>query len=353
MGASKRVNSNLNPMLEETEVSQRPERSELHRLRPGQAADFFALLSEKSKRSTREGKPFYSLKFRDSARSATAPIWDNSPFFAACEQWQAGQIFKIRATYQEHRQYGAQIEIQNIRPATDDDRADGFDPASFVSRTRFDVAELFAEMIEIAESITDAGLRDLVLHLYKSHEEVICEQPAACRNHHAYRGGFLEHTRSVTKTGIYLADKYRDYYPDLNPPLNRDLIVAGCMLHDIGKMHELALGVDSADYTVPGMLIGHIVIGRDMVRQAAQEIGNVNPDLLLYLEHIILAHQGTPEWGSPKVPMIPEAFLVHHADDIDAKMNMFVDSLANHEGDDPFTVRNPALARRILGKREI
>jgi 3'-5' exoribonuclease len=292
------------------------------------------------------------MKFRDLTRTASAPIWENAPYFGQCEGWNVGQVFKIRGAYQEHKQFGPQIDISNIRLASEEDQADGYDPDAFVARTKFDVDELWNELIEHAESIGDIGIRDVVLHLLRSNEEIIRLQPAASRNHHAYRGGYLEHTVSVVRTGIYLADKYRDYYPDLNPPINRDLIVAGCLLHDIGKMKELALGADLADYTVEGMLIGHIVIGRDMLREAAREVGNVDAEMLLYLEHIILSHQGTPEWGSPKVPMIPEAFLVHHADDIDAKMNMFIDSLSKYEGEEAFTPRSPALARRILAKRE-
>lgn len=350
MNASRRANSSK---AEQPSLLSKPEPVQLSELRTGQTADFFALLSEKTKRNTRDGKPFYSLKFRDRSRVASAPIWENSPFFSACEEWSVGEAFKIRASYQEHRQYGPQIDLQNIRPATDDDREDGFNPDAFIQRTRFDVEELFAEITVFAEKIADDGLRKLVVHLLRSNEAAIKEHPAACRNHHAYRGGYLEHTVSVTKTGLYLADKYLEYYPDLDPPLNRDLIIAGCILHDIGKVHELALGADAAEYTVPGLLVGHIIIGRDMIRAAAEEVGGVDDELLLYLEHIVLAHQGIPEWGSPKEPMIPEAFLVHHADDIDAKMNMFVDSLAKHEGDDAFTPRHPALARRILGKRNV
>jgi 3'-5' exoribonuclease len=333
-------------------TSSKVERTELSLLKPGQTADFFALLSEKTKRSTKDGKPYYAMKFRDRLRVVSAPVWENAPYFHQCEGWSVGQIFKIRGAYQEHKQFGPQVEIANIRLATVDDQEDGYDPDRFVARTRFDVDSLWEELIEHAMSVSNAGLRDVIVHLLRSNEEIIRLQPAASRNHHAYRGGYLEHTVSVVRTGIYLADKYLEYYPDLSPPLNRDLIVAGCILHDIGKVKELALGADLADYTVEGMLIGHIVMGRDMVREAARELGHVDPEILLYLEHIILSHQGTPEWGSPKVPMIPEAFLVHHADDIDAKMNMFIDSISKHEGDDPFTARSPALARRILAKRD-
>jgi 3'-5' exoribonuclease len=333
-------------------ASARVEKTELSRLKAGQTGDFFALLCEKNKRSTKDGKPYFAMKFRDLSRTVSAPIWDNVPFFGQCEGWSVGQVFKIRATYQEHKQFGPQIDIGNIRLATPDDQADGYDPDAFVAKTKFDVDKLWEELLGHAETMANDGLRDLVLHLLRENEGLIRQQPAASRNHHAYRGGYLEHTVSVVRTGVYLADKYQAYYPELNPPLNRDLIVAGCILHDIGKMKELALGADLADYTVEGMLIGHIVLGRDMVREAARDVGSVDPDLLLYLEHIILSHQGTPEWGSPKVPMIPEAFLVHHADDIDAKMNMFIDSLLRHEGEEAFTSRSPALARRILAKRE-
>ena len=152
------------------------------RLKAGQLADFFALLSDKQKRSTREGKPYYQLKFKDRLRTVSAPIWDGSPFCCPpSEDWQVGQIFKIRGTYQEHKQFGPQIEIQNIRLATEDDRADGYDPSAFVSRTRFNVDELFAELIHITENIANPSLRDLTLYLLKKNEEIIREQPAACR----------------------------------------------------------------------------------------------------------------------------------------------------------------------------
>jgi 3'-5' exoribonuclease len=329
------------------------ERTELSKLKPGQTGDFFALLCEKTKRSTKDGKPYFAMKFRDRLRTVSAPVWENAPYFGQCEGWSVGMMFKIRGSYQEHKQFGPQVEISNIRPATPEDESEGFDPDSFVARTKFDVDELWQDLMDYVESLEDVGLRELVRHILCSHEAIIRLQPAASRNHHAYRGGYLEHTVSVVRTGIYLAEKYREYYSELSPAINRDLVVAGCILHDIGKMKELALGADQADYTVEGMLIGHIVIGRDMVREAAREVGNVDAELLLYLEHIILSHQGTPEWGSPKVPMMPEAFLVHHADDIDAKMNMFVDSLSRHEGEEVFTNWNPALARRILAKREV
>ena len=330
------------------------ERAALHDLRPGQLADFFAVLCERTRKSTRDGKPYYALRFRDRERTVSAPVWDNSPLFEACEnQFQTGQHFKIRAIYQEHERYGPQIEIQNIRPATSEDWMDGYNPDDLVVSTRFDVEELFAELWAAAQSITDAPLRQLVVTLLEENKEQFMEYPAASKNHHAFRGGLLEHTVSVTRTGIYLADKYLQYYSDLQPPINKDLVIAGCILHDIGKLRELECGVEEIRYTVPGQLIGHILIGRDMVRSAAAEIKELAPELALYLEHIVLAHQGQPEWGSPKEPMLPEALLVHHADDIDAKMSIITGALRAAGSEGAFTDRNNVLRRKFLKERTV
>ena len=326
----------------------------LRELHPGEQADFFALLAERERRATRDGKPFYMLRFRDRQRSASVPVWADSPLFGPCEeQWQAGQHFKLRAKYDEHAQYGPQVEILKIRPVIEEDRSDGYDPDQFQRRTRFDVDAMFAELCQGADSIEDAPLRRLVNRLLTDNADAVRSHPAASHNHHAYQGGFLEHTVSVLRTGLYLADKYREYYPDLDPPLNRDLIIAGCILHDIGKIHELAPESDGASYTVAGELIGHILIGRDMAREAAREIDGLNPELLLYLEHIITAHQGLPEWGSPRSPMMPEALLVHHADDIDAKMNIFVGILESSESEGAFSDSKNILRRKLLRQRNL
>lgn len=330
------------------------QRTELHELRPGQQGDFFAVLCERVRRTTRDGKPFFSVKFRDRVRTVTAPIWNDSPHFERFErEWQAGQHFKIRGTYTEHSQYGPQIEVQNIRLATPEDWVDGYNPDQFVVGTRFDIEALFDELLDFARMIEDPPLQQLVLGLLTDHAEKLKQQPAARRNHHGYRGGLLEHTVSVVRTGVYLADKYRAYYPDLVPPLNKDLVLAGCILHDIGKLVELDYQPLATTYTVAGELIGHILQGRDLVRAAAARVEGLNPELLLYLEHIIVSHQGLPEWGSPKTPMIPEALLVHHADDIDAKMNIFVGILQSSETDEPFSDQANILRRKLLRRRTL
>lgn len=330
------------------------ERVALHEMQNGQLGDFFALLCERSRKSTRDGKPFYHLRFRDRIRSAGVPIWENSSLFEPCDRlWQPGQFFKLRATYIEGGKYGPQLDVQAIRLVNPSDHLDGFDPSQFVASTRFDIDGMYNELLTYANAITDVPLRRLVVSLLEEHADDIKRFPAASHNHHNYRGGYLEHTVSMTRTGLYLADKYREYYPDLEPPLNKDLIVAGCILHDIGKVHELECDSVQPTYTIVGNLIGHVLIGRDMVRDAAKHTPGLDCELLLLLEHIITAHQGLAEWGAPKPPMIPEALLVHFADDIDAKMNMFISILNGHEGENPFTDGNNLLRRKLLKQRKL
>ena len=122
--------------------------------------------------------------------------------------------------------------------------------------------------------------------------------PAARHNHHAFVAGWLEHTLSVTRTCVFLAEKYAELYPEMHPPLDRGMVVAGGILHDIGKLRELEQRPEGTVYTAEGGLIGHMLLGRDIVREAAAA-GALPGDLLLRLEHLIIAHQRLPEWGRP------------------------------------------------------
>ena len=327
----------------------------LHEMQPNQTNDFFAVLAERSKRSTRTGQPYYRLRFRDKMRSfPCVPIWQNSPLFDACDQeWKPGQHFKVRAVLQPDERFGPQLELVNVRPVQSEDEGAGYQPEQLIETSSFDANTLYDELKLHIASIEDEPLRQLVEGLIDEHREIILTHPAATKNHHAYRGGYLEHTVSVLRTDIYLADKYRTYYADLDPPLNKDLIIAGCVLHDIGKIHELSVEGDVSQYTVSGHLIGHIIMGRDMLREAAAKIEDLSPDLVLYLEHIVLSHQGMPEWGSPKEPMMPEALLVHFADDIDAKMNLFVGLIESSTEEGPFTSASNILRRRLLKDRRV
>lgn len=321
----------------------------LSELEPEQTADCFALLVAKNRAQTRDGKPYYRVTFRDSARSATAMVWNDSAWFADCEdRWQEGEFYKLRCRYTEN-QYGPQIDLDRVRETNDDDKTQGFDPADFYESTRFDVDEMYAELLTIArEHITDKPLQALVIGLLGDHEEAVKQFPAASRNHHAFIGGFLEHVLSVTRTAVYLAKKYDEYYPDMHPPLSKSLVVAGAILHDIGKLIELEFQPHGANYSAPGKLIGHILLGRDLVREKGAEIPEMDAEILLRLEHIIVAHQNLPEWGSPIAPHTPEALLVYFADDIDAKFHMMATALEDQSPNDEFTSRDNPLRRSLF-----
>ena len=329
--------------------------SRLCELAPGQSADFFALLAERSPGTTRDGKPFFTCRFRDAGRTASFMVWADGGWFEACRRdWQPGRFYKVRATYGEHDRYGPQLDVEDIREVTEKDWADGFDPAEFLDHSRRDPAAMFAELEALAEAhIADPPLRRLVRTLLGRHAEPLQRLPATTRHFYPFRGGLLEHTLSVTQTCLWLVDKYAAQHNDLRPPLNRDLVVAGAILHDIGRVVEFDAASPAAEPTVPGRLLGHLFLGRDLVRDTARELGDVHPELVQLLEHIVVSHLNLPEWGSPRLPLVPESLIIHHADDLDAKLEMYVRCLSRDRSAGPFTDRDPVLGRRLFKGRSL
>jgi 3'-5' exoribonuclease len=313
----------------------------------GQEADMFVMLTAKEELTAKTGKPYFKVAFRSRKREVSFPIWDNSPWAAECRaQWTPGVFYKIRAVYQETA-YGPQLEIRKIREVVESDISEGFDPTACQPQSRFDPEKMFCELTAIVrERLDQPDLRRLVESLLEKYHKEIKTFPAARHNHHAFVGGLLEHTLSVTRTSIFLSDKYADYYPDMTPPLNKSLVVAGAILHDIGKLREYDCKPEGASFSADGALIGHILLGRDIVREAAME-NPLDADMLLRLEHIIVAHQRLPEWGSPKPPMTPESLLVHYADDIDAKFHMMAAILNNDANPGPVTSKKNVLMQHV------
>lgn len=285
----------------------------------GQEADFYALLVKKEVKQTTVGSPYFSVTFRDSSRTVTFPIWNDSPLTPQAQQWKPGEYFKIRGVYLLSK-YGAQINIVKIRLVEEKDRQNGFDEKLFVGHSQFDPEEMFDEILNILEQVIGAedSLYKLCQTILTENKEVLLSLSAASHNHHAFVGGWLEHTRNVLKNAIMLAQRYAELYPDLKPRLDVGLVAAGAALHDIGKLEEIAFTGAGFEYTSQGMLIGHMLQGRDIVRDACKRL-ELTGERFTLLEHIIIAHQRLPEWGAPKPPMIAEALLVHYADDVDAK----------------------------------
>jgi 3'-5' exoribonuclease len=282
-------------------------------------------------------------------------VWADGPWFERCQnEWREGQVYKIRGTYGEHERYGPQVEIAAIRPATDADREEGFDLADLVDHSRFDRGDMWAELKGLVEkTLADEPLRRLVLGLLDRHAEAFQRLPASAGKYHPFVGGLLEHTLAVTQTCLRLVEQYGAYYPNLKPPLNRDLTVAGAALHEIGRVVEFADSLATVQPTVPGRLFGHLFLGRDLVRDAAREQGDVNPELVQLLEHLIVTHLTLPEWGSPRLPLIPECLILHHADDLDAKLEMYIRCLSRDQGVGPFTERDPVLGQTLYKGRSV
>lgn len=336
---------------------EKPRTVKLGELSVGQPpADFFALLVEKNRLATRDGKPFYKCKFRDLRRTVDSAVWPDAPLFADCEAaWKVGTVYKIRGHYTEHEKYGPNIEVIVIREATAQDREEGLNDADLFERSRFDSETMFAELIGLAnDEIRDAPLRQLVLNLLNAYADSLKVLPASPKAFYPFPGGWLEHVLNVTRNCLWLADQYAARYPDLKP-FNRDLVLAGAMLHDIGRVAELATGLAGQlpELTVPGHLFGPVILGRDLVRDAARDVPDLDPELLRLLDHLILAHLTKPEWGSPRLPMVPEVLILHNADDLDAKFEMYARLLMNDKKEGPVSEYDPVLKRPLLKGRTV
>jgi 3'-5' exoribonuclease len=332
----------------------KPTLAALGDLEIGQYADCFAQLVERSRNSTRDGKAFMVCRFRDAKRTVSVTVWSDGALFEDCANgWHVGRCYKLRGYFYEHEKYGLQFELEQIREANDADRADGFDPLAMIERSRYDADELLASLRGLVTAgIADHPLRNLVELVLDRHFKTLMLLPGSANKYYPFAGGWLEHTLSVTHKCLLLADLYRTQYPESNPPLNRDLVVAGAVLHDIGRVAEFVDPI-SLEPSVPGKLVGHLILGRDIVREAARDVPDLNPELLQLLEHLLLSYLTIPEWGSARLPCVPECLIVHHADDLDAKMEMYVRCLSRDQSPGPFTDRDPVLGKPLLKKREV
>jgi 3'-5' exoribonuclease len=336
--------------------SQKPVLAKLSDLQPGNYVDCFVQLAEKTRKNMPDGKPFFMCKYRDARRTVGAvPIWGDAPLFEPALEWQVGQFFKVRATYLEHDKYGPQLDIEQIRPVEERDRAEGFSELDFVERSRHDPAEMFAELLALVNGeIADGPLRALVLYLLNANATALKQLPGSVRHYYPFAGGWLEHTLSVSRSVAWLADRYAAQFPELNPPLNRGLVIAAAVLHDIGRVRELeTIPGQPAKPGIEGELFGHLFLAYDTIRTAATAVPDLDPELLSLLLHCVVTHLRLPEWGSPRLPCIPEVLILHHADDLDAKLEMYTRCLTRDTSEGPFTERDPALGRPLFKGRKV
>ncbi|HZF09168.1 MAG TPA: HD domain-containing protein [Thermoanaerobaculia bacterium] len=276
----------------------------------GDTVQGFALLTKKEQRQDKNNRGFLDLELADASGSIVAKVWADSPALAG--QFEAHQFVAFRGAVKSYRDQ-LQISIDECREATPADREHGFDEALLVPSTREDIADLWERLERLmTEQVRRPVLRRLTRETLDAYGPELREHPAAKSMHHAYRGGLLEHVVSMAELAFVLAGHYKD--------LDRDLLLVGVLFHDLGKLRELG-AMPANDYTLEGRLIGHVVIGRDLLRERCAVIPDFPRDLELLLEHMILSHQGKKEFSSPVEPMTPEAVALHFVDDLDSKLN--------------------------------
>ncbi|HEX9940524.1 MAG TPA: HD domain-containing protein [Thermoanaerobaculia bacterium] len=276
----------------------------------GDSVQGFALLTKKEMRQDRNGKSFLDLEITDASGSMVAKVWSDSP--ALSGSFEPHQFVAFRGSVKNYRDQ-LQLTIDDCRQATEGDRHYGFDESKLIPSTREDIDDLWMRLQRTyAEGVDRPVLRRLATETLAVHGPALREHPAAKSMHHAYRGGLLEHVVSMAELALLVCGHYRD--------LDRDLLLLGVLFHDLGKLRELgAMPVN--DYTLEGRLVGHVVIGRDLLIERCAAIAGFPEDLRLLLEHLVLSHQGRKEFASPVEPMTPEALALHFIDDLDSKIN--------------------------------
>lgn len=317
----------------------------------GQEAVCFAALVKKSRGMTARNQPFLRCIFRDKRVQYESMLWHDHRLFQSAESWTEGNAYRLEVRGKHDLRYGMQVELLGIRPATEEDAADGYDFFDLVESSHYDPDRLMKSIfVRVDKYIDEPHLRELVETILREHGAAFARMPAAQKMHHTYTSGLLEHVWSMTRVAALLVDHYADYYDHLDPPLNKGVVIAAAILHDIGKLRELRYHPVEARYTKEGCLVGHVMMGRDLVRETARKIEGFPEETLLLLEHAILSHHGKYEFGAPILPQTVEALLVSYIDDLDAKMNIVArERMSSTTGDD-FTDRVYSLDNRRIYK---
>ena len=263
---------------------------------------------------SRNGKNYLSLKLQDKTGMVDAKVWDLNNDI---QSFQENDFIKVDAFVTTFNNE-LQLNVKRIRRS----REGEYDPADFVPSTDKNIDEMYDQLIGYIKTMKNPYLKKLLEEIFLRHPVISKEfkyHSAAKAMHHSFRGGLVEHTLSVTQLCDFLAPRY-NY-------VNRDILVASAMLHDVGKVLELS-DFPTNDYTDDGQLLGHLILGSELIRDAAAKIDGFPKRLESLMKHCMLSHHGEYEYGSPKLPSTPEAFLLHCADNLDAKTKMIEEALA-------------------------
>jgi len=310
-------------------------------LRPGLHISQCFLAKQKTQRSTRTGDAYLEILLGDRSGTIPARAWaEATQRFAS--QFDEGEFVFVEGRTETYRN-NLQIIVESIRRLEiyeqEKGKIPGFDPSLLVPASERDIDEMWDELSSLIETISPDPLRELTLKLVSENEEGLRTYPAAVQYHHAYLGGLLEHTLEVAG-GVH---DYAENCSSLDP----GMVTAGGILHDIGKVKELEKPI-APRYSFQGQLLGHLLLGRDMVREAARSISWDNPHIPDLLEHIIISHHGELEFGAAIVPKTAEAIAVYYFDNLSARLNMIKMHIARDNEDGFFTDWHNLLQRKFF-----
>lgn len=282
-------------------------------IREGERISDIYLCKVKNVAKTKAGKTYYSLMLQDKTGTIDAKVWDLS---AGIDHFESMDYIKIDAEVTSF-QGALQLNVKRVRRAGEGE----YVPSDYLPTSSKDVKVMYSELVAIIDSVKNEYLNKLLKSFFVEDKEFIkkfCSHSAAKSIHHGFVGGLLEHTLSVAKLCNYMSSYYT--------ALNRDLLITAALFHDMGKINELS-GFPENDYTDDGQLLGHIIIGVEMVGAHIKDISGFPPTLASQLKHCILAHHGEYEYGSPKKPAIIEALALNLADNTDAKLQTMTELL--------------------------
>ncbi len=280
----------------------------------GQSIQDLFLVREMSRGETKAGKPYLSLVLMDASGEISGRVWENAEqLMGECP---TGAVVSVIGQAQAYKGI-LQLRIDHLSRIAESE----VDLAQFVPSVQGNVGLMAKELLKLAGSVENPFLKELLLALFGERRlmQSFKKAPAAKAMHHAYVGGLLEHTLGVAR----LADSISSLYPSLD----RSLLMAGALLHDIGKLKEFSFDSFPFEYSDRGRLVGHMVLGIEMIQEKINGISGFPEDLGDRLKHLILSHHGRYEFGSPSLPMMQEAFALNFLDDLDAKIN-YLDRLS-------------------------
>ncbi len=275
------------------------------------------LCKHKQSAVTKNGKPYENVILQDKTGTIDAKVWEpNNPGIDDFDSMDYVEVHGDVTNFQGV----LQVSVKRVRVC----REGEYEPSDYLPVSSKSIDGMYKELTGLVSTIENTYLRQLLEAFFVKDEAFVkafCKSSAAKTVHHGFVGGLLEHTLSVTKLC--------DYYCTAYPILKRDLLLTAAMCHDIGKTKELSAFPEN-DYTDDGQFLGHIVIGSQMITDRAAQISGFPHNLLIQVQHCILAHHGKYEYGSPKIPALMEAVALNYADDTDAKMETFKEILENN-----------------------